>query len=73
MEQEAWDLGQEPDLVFLHHPEHSLREAGIGKPGYRKLGNAGRPPGQCRREAYMISTSSVSEAWALLVSKQAGQ
>lgn len=28
VEQGAGDLGQEPDLVFLHNPEHSLREAG---------------------------------------------
>ncbi|MFJ6884041.1 aldo/keto reductase [Streptomyces californicus] len=28
VEQAARDLGQEPDLVFLHNPEHSLREAG---------------------------------------------
>lgn len=28
VEQAAGDLGQEPDLVFLHNPEHSLREAG---------------------------------------------
>lgn len=27
VEQAAEDLGQEPDLVFLHNPEHSLREA----------------------------------------------
>ncbi len=27
MEQAAEDLGREPDLVFLHNPEHSLREA----------------------------------------------
>lgn len=27
MEQAAADLGREPDLVFLHNPEHSLREA----------------------------------------------
>ncbi|MER6211170.1 aldo/keto reductase [Streptomyces sp. NPDC001642] len=27
VEQAAGDLGQEPDLVFLHNPEHSLREA----------------------------------------------
>lgn len=26
-EQAAKDLGREPDLVFLHNPEHSLREA----------------------------------------------
>ncbi len=26
MEQAAGDLGREPDLVFLHNPEHSLRE-----------------------------------------------
>nr|WP_167308025.1 aldo/keto reductase [Streptomyces tendae] len=29
VEQAAGDLGQEPDLVFLHNPEHSLREAGL--------------------------------------------
>ncbi len=28
VEQAAEDLGREPDLVFLHNPEHSLREAG---------------------------------------------
>ncbi|WP_210593684.1 aldo/keto reductase [Streptomyces sp. GESEQ-35] len=28
VEQAAGDLGQEPDLVFLHNPEHSLRKAG---------------------------------------------
>ncbi|MFD7091001.1 aldo/keto reductase [Streptomyces sp. NPDC059896] len=28
VEQAAGGLGQEPDLVFLHNPEHSLREAG---------------------------------------------
>ncbi|MGI5436766.1 aldo/keto reductase [Streptomyces shenzhenensis] len=28
VEQAAGHLGQEPDLVFLHNPEHSLREAG---------------------------------------------
>lgn len=28
VEQAAGDLGQEPDLVFLHNPEHSLCEAG---------------------------------------------
>ncbi|MCX4856613.1 aldo/keto reductase [Streptomyces canus] len=28
MEQAAKDLGQEPDLVFLHNPEQSLRDAG---------------------------------------------
>ncbi|MFG3211075.1 aldo/keto reductase [Streptomyces tendae] len=28
VEQAAGDLGQEADLVFLHNPEHSLREAG---------------------------------------------
>ncbi|GAA2577481.1 hypothetical protein GCM10010304_18070 [Streptomyces roseoviolaceus] len=28
VEQAARDLGREPDLVFLHNPEHSLREAG---------------------------------------------
>ena len=27
MEQVAGDLGREPELVFLHNPEHSLREA----------------------------------------------
>lgn len=27
-EQAVKDLGREPDLVFLHNPEHSLREAG---------------------------------------------
>lgn len=27
VEQVAKDLGREPDLVFLHNPEHSLREA----------------------------------------------
>ncbi|MFC5958399.1 aldo/keto reductase [Streptomyces pratens] len=27
VEQAAKDLGREPDLVFLHNPEHSLREA----------------------------------------------
>jgi pyridoxine 4-dehydrogenase len=27
VEQAAADLGREPDLVFLHNPEHSLREA----------------------------------------------
>nr|WP_145488020.1 MULTISPECIES: aldo/keto reductase [Streptomyces] len=27
VEQAAEDLGREPDLVFLHNPEHSLREA----------------------------------------------
>ncbi|MBP5906158.1 aldo/keto reductase [Streptomyces sp. LBUM 1478] len=27
VEQAAWDLAREPDLVFLHNPEHSLREA----------------------------------------------
>lgn len=27
MEQAALDLGREPDLVFLHNPEHSLRRA----------------------------------------------
>ncbi|MFG2489882.1 aldo/keto reductase [Streptomyces caniferus] len=27
VEQAAGDLGREPDLVFLHNPEHSLREA----------------------------------------------
>jgi aryl-alcohol dehydrogenase-like predicted oxidoreductase len=27
VEQAADDLGREPDLVFLHNPEHSLREA----------------------------------------------
>ncbi|WP_413757961.1 aldo/keto reductase [Streptomyces sp. MMBL 11-3] len=27
VEQAARDLGKEPDLVFLHNPEHSLREA----------------------------------------------
>ncbi|MFD9975925.1 aldo/keto reductase [Streptomyces sp. NPDC059017] len=27
VEQAAMDLGREPDLVFLHNPEHSLREA----------------------------------------------
>jgi hypothetical protein len=27
MEQAAEDLGREPDLVFLHNPEHALREA----------------------------------------------
>ncbi|GAA3375657.1 hypothetical protein GCM10020367_44310 [Streptomyces sannanensis] len=27
MERVAEDLGREPDLVFLHNPEHSLREA----------------------------------------------
>lgn len=28
VEQAAGDLGQEPELVLLHNPEHSLREAG---------------------------------------------
>ncbi|MEU6351034.1 aldo/keto reductase [Streptomyces sp. NPDC047072] len=28
VEQAARDLGQDPDLVFLHNPEHTLREAG---------------------------------------------
>ncbi|MFB7931057.1 aldo/keto reductase [Streptomyces sp. NPDC056039] len=28
VEQVARDLGREPDLVFLHNPEHSLREGG---------------------------------------------
>ncbi|MFJ2606553.1 aldo/keto reductase [Streptomyces sp. NPDC087425] len=28
VEQAAEDLGREPDLVFLHNPEHSLREVG---------------------------------------------
>ncbi|MEV5146019.1 aldo/keto reductase [Streptomyces sp. NPDC052727] len=28
VEQTARDLGREPDLMFLHNPEHSLREAG---------------------------------------------
>lgn len=27
VEQAAEDLGREPDMVFLHNPEHSLREA----------------------------------------------
>ncbi|MFI5800602.1 aldo/keto reductase [Streptomyces sp. NPDC051677] len=29
VEQAAKDLGREPDLVFLHNPEHSLREAAL--------------------------------------------
>lgn len=27
MEEAAENLGREPDLVFLHNPEHSLRKA----------------------------------------------
>ncbi|MFI1563769.1 aldo/keto reductase [Streptomyces sp. NPDC020490] len=29
VERAAMDLGREPDLVFLHNPEHSLREAAL--------------------------------------------
>lgn len=34
MEKAAKDLGREPDVVFLHNPEHSLRKAG---PQHRDL------------------------------------
>ncbi|MGA5633133.1 aldo/keto reductase [Streptomyces lydicamycinicus] len=61
VEQVAKDLGREPDLVFLHNPEHSASDTGRLGPACAALAHTARA-GLCG--SWGVSTWDPAVAWA---------